>query len=179
MLVSSSNIITVQQLQAMLAHSKGAKIVTLTTITYPEVLKATPEAYRDIRKISRINGIVNFHYANAVNRQREKEGKSKDFVPKKRNWGTRLDGLPFVSHVTKDGQHRLYLELKVERVFETVYKTPDGTVVEEDVIKPFLKAKRSNADHQGVDKEVVLRDYPVDSIVTIDIGGETYILRRE
>lgn len=175
---SGPQIISIQQLQAMLAVKKGARIVTLTTITHPELKKTAPKELRDVVKISRINGIVNFNYANAVNRQRYREGKEADFTPKKRTWGTRLDGLPFVSHINKEGQHKLYLEVKVERVISSEYHTNDGLLLEKYKLTPFLKKKESNADYQGLDKEVVMRDFDINNIATVTIDGQSYVLRK-
>lgn len=170
------DIISKEQLQAMLRESKGAKIVTLTTITRPELKKDNP--YSNVVKISRINGIVNFKYANAVNKQREREGKETDFKPQKRKWGTRLEGLPFVSHVNKEGKHKLYLEVKIEKVLSTEYKSDDGSVIDKKDIEPFMK-KGSFGDYQGLDKEVVIKDYDVANIATIDIDGRGYIIRKD
>src|SRR3954471_10720191 len=133
-------IITLQELQAVLSASKGAKIVTLTTITKPDLKKDCP--YEGVYKISVVNGIVNWQYANVINRQLEKEGKEKSFVPQKRKWGTRLDNSPFVSHVNKEGKHKLYLEMKVERILSTEYKSNDGTVIPQEEIQEYLREKK-------------------------------------
>jgi hypothetical protein len=165
-------VLNIEQFQSLLAHSKGAKIITLIVMTKADI--PTKEVY----KLSRVNGIVNFQYSNSVNRQREREEKEPDFVPKKRKWGTRLSGLPFVSHVTKDGNHRLYLEVKVERVLSTEYRNAEGKTIPEEEITPLLKGKKSQKEHQGVEKEVVLRDYDVANILGVTINGVDYIINH-
>src|SRR4051812_25564019 len=84
--------ITLQQLQSMLQTSKGAKIVTLVTITEPDLKKGEGENYNPFYlncvKVSRINGIVNFHYSNSVNNQLKRENKEANFTPQPRKWGT-------------------------------------------------------------------------------------------
>lgn len=169
-------IISVTQFQALLAEAKGAKIITLTTLTTPDVKKDCP--YKDVVKISVVNGIVNWHYSYAVNRQREREGKEKDFEPSPRKWGTRLKGLPFVSHVRKDGEHKLYLEVKVERILSIEYKDSEGKLIDNKELEPFLKEKKNSKGLQGLEKEIICRDYSIESIVTINIQGQGYILRR-
>ncbi len=44
---------------------------------------------------------------------------------------------------------------------------------------PFLPDRHSNAEHQGVEKEIMLRDYAVENIESISIDGETYAVDRE
>lgn len=164
--------IDVQELQYILRMIRGSKIIGLTTITEPKLKKGHPEG---VVKISRINGVINCDYSNCVNNQREREGQSPDFIPEPRAWGTRLTNLPMVSHVTKDGDHRLYLEVKVQRVISTEYKQY-GKVIPYEMIKPFLYDKKSNVEHQGLDKEVVWRDYLVKNIISIDLDGHGYII---
>lgn len=171
------NKLTLQQLQSMLAEIKGARIVTLVTTTVPDMRVKNNPYHGNLVKISKINGIVNWNYSNAINRQRLREEKTPDFVPQPRKWGTRLIGLPFVSHVKKDGSHELYLEFKVERPLGHVYRTIEPDVlVDSKLVESFLN-KKSSASEQGLEKEVILRDYNVKTITQITIDGETYALR--
>jgi len=49
---------------------------------------------------------------------------------------------------------------------------PDGTIVPSQNIQPYLPVKK--AGRQGVDKEVILRDYRLDSITSITVNSERY-----
>ncbi len=171
--------ITLQELQALLAVKHGARIVTITTKTLLDMIGKNNPFHNKIYKVSKINGVVNWHYSRAVNRQRAREGKESDFIPKPRTWGTRLTGLPFVSHVTKDGKHKIYLEVKVERVLETkcFYECAfiKDKEIDKKLLEPYLKSENnSTKEHQGVEKEVILRDYDMNNIIDITVDGVKY-----
>ncbi len=186
-------VITVQQLQEMLTSSAGAKIVTIVTITEPEMRKAIKISketledsvlenpyYNNVIKVSRVNAMINWHYDNAVNAQLKREGKEADFKPKERKWGTRLHNSPFVSHVRKsDGKNCLYLEVKVNSSLGHAYYNPStGLQIPMEHVEPFLKEKSSSKEYQGTDKEIILRDYDVANIATIVFDGNGYMLKE-
>lgn len=166
--------ISIQELQEILRLIRGAKIIGVTTITEPKIKKGGPT---NIVKITRLNGVINCNYENVVNNQRVREGNEPDFVPESRKWGNRLSGLPFVSWVNKDGTHNLYLEIKVQSVSSVEYKQY-GKIIPYEDIKDFLYEKKSGALHQGVEKEIVWRDYNVKNIISIDIDGAGYIINH-
>jgi hypothetical protein len=168
--------ISVKQFQNELQTSKGAKIVTLVTVTVPPmIIKDNPFVNKCV-KISRVNGIVNWHYGNAVNRQLNKEGKKQNFIPQERKWGTRLNNSPFVVHI-KDGETKLYLEVKVEKSLGYIYfDTETKSLIPISEILSFLKEKNSAKEFQGVEKEIILRDYNVRNILCIYINQQGYII---
>lgn len=142
----------------------GAFIVTLETCTVPAMRKAgNPYAGRVV-KISRVNGMLNWNYENAVNAQCDREEKDADFEAYPRKWGKRLTRTPLVAH-----NGNLYVELKVQRSLECRYETLDGRPVEADAIAPYLSG--NSASRQGVDREIILRDYAVENITAITIDG--------
>ncbi len=169
-------VITLLELQAMLQESKGAKFVGLTTITEPDLIANCPFK-NDCIKVSYFSGIVNWNYQNSVNNQREREGKETDFEAKPRKWGTRLKDSPFVSHVLKSGEHKLYLEVKIERSLDHYYyQLSTQSLYQESVIKPFLREKKES--NQGTEKEIILRDYWVKNIAIISINGTNYAIKE-
>jgi hypothetical protein len=170
------DIITLEALQAMLKTSKGTKIVSMVTITDPDLKKG---CNFDVVKVSYVNGVINFNYKSSVNKQREREGNEPDFVSQKRKWGTKLDDSPFISHINKDGCHKLYLEIKVERsIYHQYYSFTEERVISEEFIKPFLKEKRSSSEAQGVEKEIILRDYDVRNIACLIIDGSGFLIKE-
>ncbi len=176
-------IITLKALQGMLQSSKGTKIVTLVTITDPDLKKETgpehsPNPYLPCVKVSRVNGIVNWSYENSVNLQLLREGKEPNFEAQPRKWGTHLNDSPFVSHVNKAGEHNLYLEVRVKSSLGHSYYSIDGEEILEEKIEPYLKKKQSVKEFQGVEREVILRDYNVKNIVTLVID-KTGLLIKE
>jgi hypothetical protein len=157
--------IVVEQLVEMLVKNKGAKIVTLHTETQPQMRKMN-NPYLGVVKKSRINGVVNFNYENSVNRQREREGSETDFVAEERKWGHRINGTPVVKHKDK-----YYLEVKVERVLDSSYEL-NGNVVNYEDLKPFFYAKGES--RQGVENEIKLRDFSLDSLKALKYNGELF-----
>jgi hypothetical protein len=162
--------ITVAELEAILASRKGATIATIVAETEP-TMKKTNNPFVGATKISRVNGMINWHYENAVNKQREKEGHEEVFFSAPRQWGERIkreDGTltPLVRHKGK-----AYLELKVQNSLGYEYRH-NGAVVPAEMINPFLPQKKEGA-RQEVEKIIVLRDYALENIRQIVLDGQT------
>lgn len=153
----------------MLEGIKGATFATLVTSTEPE-LKKTGNPYTDVRKVSRVNVCLGFQYENAVNRQREREGNDEEFVSAPRSWGRKISPM-FVEHKGK-----LYLETKVEKSLSTTYLSK-GREISSDDIAPFLRS-RSGSGRQETEKAIVVRDYSLESILSLTVGGQDYTVAR-
>lgn len=162
--------ISLADLMGLLSVSRGAQFATLTALTDAR-LRKTGNPHGEVRKRSRVNVVINFGYARAVNRQRVREGGTGGFAAQPRQWGTRLPGLPFVTH-----KGRAYLECKIERALGHEYLAADGRVLSDDDVTPFLPPRRGSAEHQGVEREILLRDYAVDAIESIAFGGNSYFV---
>lgn len=166
--------ITKQELIERLMNTKGTTIVSIETKTTPRLLKTDNPYWNKenkqwhLTKLSRVNGIVGWIYSNSVNNQRVREGKEDNFQAEERKWGKRIQGTPLVDH-----KGNKYLELKVENKYKSVYLDDEGEVVDDSVVKQY-ESSSSSKSRQGVEKEVVLRDYKIGSINTITMGGETY-----
>jgi hypothetical protein len=174
------NTINLPDLQFQLSARRGAMFVSIVARTDARLKKTDNPLALPVWKVSRVNGVVNFNYASAVNRQRGREFDEADgeafelFEPEPRKWGVRLKGLPFVQH--KD---QVYLEMKVERSLGYAYEDNNGNPLTNEQVEPFLPKASSNADHQGVDREIILRDYNLKNILQITFLGETYNVDRE
>ncbi len=161
-------IISRPQLVQTLQKRKGAQVISIVTETDPGKSKAHKG---QCLKRSYVNGMIGWHYVNAVNRQRGREGNAEDFQVKPRKWGVRVKGTPFVEH-----KGNLYLEMKVEKVFQTQYLI-GGVVVPRERVEDHLRLHRPSSPSQGIDKEVILRDYKLESIIQVTLGGNTYMVR--
>jgi len=169
--------VKLRNLQRELVEHKGARIISLITVTEAPLNKEGKEQYGKVFKIAHVNGIVNFNFMNAINKQREKEGREADFVPEKRAWGTKLEGTPFVSHIRKtDGKHELYLEIKVEKVVDTGYRRENGDFIQPLEIWPFIRKSKSTLEYQKISKEVIVRTYNVKNIISVTIDGVTHVV---
>lgn len=163
------------------ARSKrGAFIVSFVAITVPQMVKKHRETgevnpFSSVKKRTYINGVLNFNYRNAVNRQRQREELIANFEPLPRAWGDRVDGTPFVVHVPK-GQDTpvVYLEVKVQRLLATEYVDDLGRKMDSEALRPYLKDRPIEGERQGVEHAVVLRDYKLSNIESIAIDGNWY-----
>ena len=120
------------------------------------------------------DSIINygFHYANSLDNQAVREGKQIDFDVKPRKWGTRIKGTPLVEHTKKDGSYHLYLEAKVEKVNSTKYVLADGTEIAKDEFAEYMTPPSAPSTTQdGLDKEIILRDYALENIVSFKGDG--------
>lgn len=167
--------VTVEQLQAGLRDIKGSTVITLSALTVPRYRKTGCPYKNNIQKFARVNGFLNFDYQRSVNNQREREGKPADFESLPRQWGTDLNATPFISHVNKSGQHKLYLKFKVQTILSIAYYTLDGQAIPEAVIDPFLDAEEKE-HRQGVLKKIVEKDYTVTNIRTVYYKNKGYVI---
>jgi hypothetical protein len=163
------NTITIQKLIDSLQEHKGTQFVTLITKTQPKLLKNPLEP---IFKVSRVNICVNWNYSNSVNLQRMREGNEDAFVPQPRKWGTRIPHSPFVEH-----KGQLYLEAKIEKSLDYHYENANGDTIENSIVNPYLPQRKQSSTQQ-TEKEIILRDYNVENIVSIAMQGETYLVIR-
>lgn len=197
-------ITTINALKSLLTARKGATILTFVAVTSArlnQTAKRCPECGEYVRsrrkagpcpscgrpvtftvttcpypgavKRSHVNGMINWTYANSVTNQRLREAavgvEVEVFQPQPRVWGERVQGTPFVEH-----QGAEYLEVKVERSLAHEYLTAEGgTEIDPSALAPFLPTRKSEG-HQGVDKPVILRDYRLDTIRAVTMGGTTH-----
>jgi len=160
--------ITQERLIETLKAIKGATFATIVTETDPR-LRKTGNNLGPVRKASRVNVTLGFQYDKAVNRQRTREDGTADFEAAPRAWGQHITPM-LIEHKGK-----LYLETKVERSFEATYLDTQGKVIAKDKVKPFLPNRSSNS-RQKTDKEIIVRDYALNSIRSISLKGETYVV---
>ena len=155
-------------LLALLAEIRGATFATIITETVPK-LKKTGNTLGHVRKVSRVNVCLGFQYEANVNRQLGREAQEADFIAANRPWGTKVTPM-IVEH-----KNRFYLETKVEKSLDSQYIDEDGKEIPFALVEPFLP-KRSKSTRQGTEKEILVRDYSLDSLKTIAFNGETYLL---
>jgi hypothetical protein len=155
-------------LLSLFAQVKGATFATLITETVPK-LKKTGNNLGHVRKVSRVNVCLGFQYDNAVNRQLGREGQEGDFVAAPRQWGVKVTPM-IVEH-----KEKFYLETKVEKSLDSQYIDENGEEIPFELVEPFLPARRKSS-RQGTEKEILVRDYSLDSLKSIAFNGETYLL---
>jgi len=151
-------------LNTLQALGNRPTFLSMLSVTEPKLAKGCP--YRNVRKISKVFGIANFRYQNSVNAQREREGLLADLEAKPRQWGFHVPGSPLIVHKGK-----YYLEIKVEKILKHARYLSEGKFISPEAIKPYLPSKRDSG-RQEVDKAIILRDYSLESIRNLRIGGK-------
>jgi hypothetical protein len=164
--------ITLIQLQVLLSQLRTSTMATFVTLTEPSMNKGGNPYYGRLKKKTTQNVTINFNYGNAVNNQLAREGKEKEFVPHARKWGERIDGTPLIQH-----KGECYVEAKMNGKPQSVVYFCDGSEIAKEEIALYLKSSNSNAEHQGVEKEIIIRDTKLSNVQEVKMGGEHYIVK--
>lgn len=166
---SGMNILSPERFLLMLLEVRGASFATLTTVTDAR-LRKTGNPFGPVQKIATVNVTLGFQYAASVNRQRIREDATPDFVAMERAWGERSKLSPMLI----EHKGKLYLEAKVERSLSYEYRTADGRLLTHAEVEPFLPTR--GPSRQGVEKEILVRDYALDSIAGISFQGQSFLI---
>ena len=125
-----------------------------------------------VYKFYSVNTVSNANYTNSVNRQREREGLEADFMALPRTWGERIGKSPVIQH-----KGQFYFSVHINTVTTDVtYQDVDGNDVAKEDFAEFLP--KPSASRQGVENEVITRDYKIESILQIRMKGYTYIVKH-
>ena len=164
--------ITVENLKGVLLNLKGSQFVTISALVEARSRK-TGNPYKAIYKLSKVNGISGADYENSVNNQLEREGKENDFSAGERSWGTRI------SPTLVENKGKSYLAMHVQKTSKPTYlvdKNSMLTVIDKKKIENFI-IQPSKPTQGGVEKNVIYRNYSLENIKYIAIGGEKYRVR--
>jgi len=190
-------ILTRTKLECLLFKTHGCQFLGMTAITVPKMPKSkggkkNPH-HGHLIKISRVNGVIGWRYSSAVKRQLEREGKPDAFRAFPRVWGQRVNDTPLVVHINEDGCH-FYLEVKLQQRDWGYFDTRTGQRIDDATVRPWLSKEPPDikglaaedaatfpkfydiaaATRQGTNAPVILRDYRIDHIAELRIGGEEY-----
>ena len=170
--------ITKNKLRKILSDVNRSTFLSFTALTSVK----TPAGAPAIKKLSRVNVCVG-DYGNAVRNRQVKEGGEPTFKTHPRKWGERIS-LALVEHKVKDGDLKHYISAQVLKAKTPIYLMEHAPLrkggktrlmgVTKDQIAQWLPSYRSAAEAQGVEKEVVYRDFSLDSITCLSAGGEVY-----
>lgn len=169
--------ITQSQLVVLLARIRGAKPLTISALVDARCRK-THNPFKEVKKLSRVNGLTSCDYEASVNRQRDREGTEPAFQAKERQWGERVSG------ALVENKGKWYLPIHIRATAKPVYLTrkTEGEmlmVTPKEQIEAFLPPPSDEGAAQGVDKAIIYRNYSLGSIARITIDGETYRIRHE
>ena len=169
-IVKAKTTISKAELETLLQNVKGNTFATITTITEPAQIGGSPFK-TTLRKVSRVNVALGFIYSNSVANQEKREGMAGDFEAQPRKWGVRIAGTPLVTHKGKT-----YVEAKVERSIGHSYLV-DGRRTAKATVSPFLRTLSKPNTQAHIERTVILRDYSLDNILRIRMGGRIYNVR--
>jgi hypothetical protein len=172
--------ITTEQLENILLGMDNTQstAISVTQFTEPKILKkdrVTKEAvtFTSVKKLTKLNALLNTNYAKGVETQLERENKSKDEYKKGQNT------MPIDKSMSNNNFcGTFYGKVVIEyRPFDKSYpKTKfiaDGKLIDKDKLGDILP-KSSSATNQGTDKEIFWRKLYVKNIRRISIGGKKY-----
>lgn len=173
--------ITRVELEEKLLNISRPQPCSFVAVTEPKQVKkhretGEPNPFTNLTKRSRVSAFIGFNYQNSVNNQRLREGTPTDqddvvefFEPAPRAWGHHVGESPMIEHNTNG---RRYMQVKVQRSLGHEYRDGDQ-LIEPETVQPFL-TKTGKSRRQQVENEVIVRDYGLDTIQQITVGGETY-----
>lgn len=173
------------QLADLFRQVNHATFLSITALTAVKVPAGSPA----IKKLSRVNLCVG-DYAAAVERKQAKTGNPVAFERKPRKWGSYAPGsLCLVQHQPKDSAAlKHYLSGQVLKAKSPIYlvempplkagRRPRLIGVDKAAIQHLLPSDRTSeaAAAQGLPEgqAVIHRDYSLDSISSVSMGGKVY-----
>lgn len=164
--------ITQSAFAKLLLKIKGARAVSFSALCNAR-LKAP---FRDVYCYSHINGMINVNYENAVNNQREREGKLADFVTGSLPYGRWHKGS--ICLIEQDGKP-LQLRLKRECIYYRFYiRLVAGKlkILPYNTVKDAIAPSSINVK-QRLNKEVVVRNYSLHGICFATVNKQDYRIR--
>lgn len=162
-------------IEKLIAH-RGNAFVGFVTFTIAD-LRKTGNDLGPILKRSELVAMVGASYGNAVNKEGEREGNADagKFVPHPLKWGKFRDE---TDGKIIDHNGRVYVRMTFTpnmRPAIVSYHAPDGSEVSHETVAPFLPKKATSATQSefGNVREIIVRTFAIDSIVSITFAGET------
>ncbi len=178
---NTKKVISVETLKNFLNDGGSATFATISAQLEQELLKTgNPLRDAEVTKLVSYRVRLNCNYQNAVNNQREREGKEADFVSKGA-WHRPLYDLfngSIVQHknsvdIKDDELKQTYVKMILEKVTTHQYFVNGvlATEAELDIIKQFKPQKKSYVG-QGLDTPIPLITVKRENILEIRAGGK-------
>jgi hypothetical protein len=153
-----------EELFNILAAIDSPQPIGLSTLTNSGARK-TDNPYGEIYKLTKSNCFVGGKYENMINNALVRKGRVPGFEVGERTWGGKLTAC-----IVQKGD-KSYLAAQVLKRQDTYLYRKNGilTVIDKEKIKEFLKPK--------VEELVQYRNFSLDNIVGINLGGIQYKIR--
>lgn len=167
------------QLQTLLASLNGASFASLDTVTVPTLSGGKANPFKD-KLVKRCHGhrVILFQnkkangYENKVRRHLIAEGKDPDsFHLGPLPWGERLPNSPVITNKGKYYIQVIFLEAakEIEYVASDTIESDGHIYFAGDIIpkdRIIGLSDKSGSEHQGLETEVIVRTFGLDSIVS-------------
>lgn len=153
---------------------KGARPITLLMRTDARLRKRN-NPFGKVRKVSVINGFLNFDYQASVNRQLEREGKEADFKTQG-NWFEHIADSTRAIVRRKQNPEQLYLQVKSEHAITSKYVGADGNEIERAALEAAGVLPKRYVPKQGTDKPIYSFIVALESIIAFTCDNETYFV---
>lgn len=168
--------LTKSQLVETIKSIKGTTFATLETSTEPKMRKTGNPYFGRVRKISKgLNVQIGSVYEKAVNRQAEREGNESagEFKAEKLAYGSWLVPHKLIEH---KGEIQIRVTCNPRMKPKSVSYEIDGVEIPVEEIKPFMPESKKSARQEsfGVEREVVPRNFKLESITAITVNGTRY-----
>lgn len=160
------------QLIELIRSLEGATFVAFQALT--EVQKSKAKNAVRVMKASNVHATAEWVYENSVNNQlgREENENAGKFQAQPRKWGEH-ETLSLVWH-----KGQAYLHVKINKALRSPSYFVNGDPVSKEEIAHLLPVPRQTATQTavGLKKEVVCRDYKIDSIKEFRVNGERFLI---
>lgn len=157
---------------------RGSAFIGVVCKTIPKMRKTNNPYYDKIVKVSHFTAQVNFDYENAVNNQREREGKKTDFesMPSYASVITRDDGTltPFAKHKTSGA---VYLRVRPIQYSDSSYFY-NGKQISKDTLASFL-IESNSSERQELNKPIPYRLIDIKNVVAVRYNNRNMIPVQE
>jgi hypothetical protein len=157
-------------LRRVLSVVVGPTPATIVAETPVKMNKTDNPFYDQVTKVQESNVFINFSYENAVNKRLTKEGKEADFEAQPRKWGVHVPGTPLVLH---KGQYYLEAGFITKNAPKASYMH-NGEPIDKELFERYVPVKKSSGN-QGLEKEVVIRDFKLENVRSIKMNGMLYV----
>ena len=178
------NNVSKDEFRRMLESHGNRTEVTIVATTTPRMRKTDNPYFGQIKKHAVVVGDICSSYSDEVNQQRQRENALQlvagqpvsqpveEFAAQPRVWGEKEETRERVGALVYHND-KVYLELLVKQSVNYEYRTENGELIEKDLVKPFLYVNKKPRT-QRTDKEVMIRDYLLDNVIAITLGGKQF-----
>lgn len=166
-------IVTKQELIEKIETIKTSSAVSVHVETEVDMNKTNNPLYGAVKE-NIVAGLVGFDYEVSVNNQLGREDKELDFVMQGHKWAVPMEN-GNKNLLQNKARTKTYLRIKVQSTGSPTYFF-NGQEISKETIAPYLKEHRKPHTQDNLDKEIIVRTYCLDNILSMKMLGDEYIV---